>query len=131
VAFTQRRAHGVEVGILAGIADILIFQHFMGAGLSDIMATDAHNPMDERSERNALYTSLGLNTVTAFFMRSWDTFVVSGAVLVGIDFAIKHAVAVSPATGKMTQGQAPLGGSSGLSNVMPMPDYTDGAQQAG
>lgn len=127
--FTRRMAHGAEVGVLLGIGDVLLFNHFMGAGITDILAFDTQGQSDkfgERAEREALYTCLVLNIGVSALCRSLDAFIVSGAFLVGIDFCTKHAIAVNPGTGSVkTQGQQ-VSGSQDMSNVMPMPNYSEG-----
>jgi hypothetical protein len=111
--------HAVEVGVLAGVANLLIFQHFMPS-VADVKASQQFNPLVESSERTALLLSIGTTAVVATFVRSWETFLVGGIVIVGIDFAYKHANAVHPDTGTME----PPGGTSDGS-VHPLPDYAD------
>lgn len=62
-------------------------------------------------------------------MRSFDTFVVAGAVLVAADFAYKHANAVSPATGKMQPTTSPGIDTSDNQESFNMPDYSGGTGQ--
>jgi hypothetical protein len=116
--------HAVELGVLAGVANLLIYQHFMPP-VSDVKTADQFNPIIESSERTALLLSVGATALIATFVKSWDTFLIGGAIIVGIDFAYKHANAVHPDTGTM---QAP--GSTDMSggNLHPLPDYAEVAQ---
>lgn len=116
----NRRA--VEVGVLAGVGNLLIFQHFMPP-VTDVKAADQFNPFAESSERTALLFAVGFSAAVATFVQSWETFLVAGIVIVGVDFAYKHAIAVHPATGTM---KAP--GQEDSGNIHPMPDYADVAQ---
>lgn len=114
--------HAVEIGVLAGVANLLIFQHFMPT-VSDVKASDQFNPLIESSERTALLVAVGSTAVIATFVRSWDTFLVGAIVILAADFAYKHANAVNPSTGTM---QAPGTDSGG--SLHPLPDYADVAQ---
>jgi hypothetical protein len=113
--------HAVEVGVLAGVANLLIFQHFMPP-VSDVKTADQFNSLIEGSERTALFVSIATTAIISGAVKSWDTFLVGGAIIVAIDFAYKHANAVHPDTGTM---QAP--GSTDMSggNLHPLPDYTE------
>lgn len=126
----RREGHGVLVGAVLAVADVMIFHHYMGAGLTDQMAFEANNSTGERAERTALYTCVALNTVTSFLTRSWEAFIISNGVTVVVDFANKHANAVNPSTGQMTQGQAMTGSNTGA-NVMPLPNYNEMPQAYG
>lgn len=114
--------HGAQIGVLAGIANLLIFQHYM-PNVADIRTAHPFNQDIEKAEREALLISIAATAVVATTVKSWDTFMVGGAIIVGIDFAYKHANAVHPDTGKM---QHP-GGNSLDTGAMPMPDYTQTA----
>jgi hypothetical protein len=102
---TQRTGHGVEVGVLLGLADVYIFNHFMGASITDLLDANPLNDTAERGEREALYFCLALNIGVSVILKSYEAFIVSGVTLIGVDFMTKHANAVNPATGRMTQGQ--------------------------
>ena len=113
--------HAVEVGVLVGVANLLIFQHFMPP-VSDVKTADQFNPLIESSERTALFASIAVTALVAGMVRSWDTFLVGGVVIVGIDFAYKHANAVHPDTGTMS---APGSTDMSAGNLHPLPDYAD------
>jgi len=113
--------HAVEVGVLAGVANLLIFQHFMPP-IADVKTGDQFNPLIEGSERTALLVSVASTALISGFVRSWDTFLVGGAIIVGIDFAYKHANAVHPDTGTM---QAPGSISMADGALHPLPSYDE------
>lgn len=115
-----RSAHAVEVGVLVGIGNLLIFDHFVGASAIDIKSADPFNPDIEKSERTALYACIGFTTAVSLLVRSWDTFLVGGAILVAADFGIKHANAYNPAFGKMGGGQPVAAGND---DSWSMPEY--------
>jgi hypothetical protein len=122
--------HAVEVGILAGIGNLLIFNHFMPP-VADIKLQDPLNPLIESSEREALIAAIVFTSAVSVAVRSWDTFLIAGAVLVGVDFAVKHANAVSPDTGKMAgPATASLAAPAGTADH-PMPDYSTDYSQTG
>jgi hypothetical protein len=116
-------SHGAQVGVLLGIADYFVFQHTLPGTVSEIRLAEPFDQFVEGSEREALYLCIGLNGLVALFMRNWDTFVVSSAMLVVLDFAYKHANAVSPASNTM---QAPnsTGQLSGNEQAYSLPSYT-------
>lgn len=116
--------HGVEVGVFVGIANLLIYTHFTPP-VSDVTAAPPYDANVEKGEQKALIAAVALTGVTAIAVRSWDTFLIGGTAIIVADFAIKHANAVFPETGKMT----PPGGSQALAqqgnggSVYQMPDY--------
>lgn len=111
--------HAVELGVFVGLVDTVIYLHFLPP-VADVKTFPANNQDIESSERTALMVTTAFTLLAAGFARSWDTFIIGGAVIVGVDFAFKHANAVTPETGKMTPPQSP-----GLdNNVHPLPDYS-------
>jgi hypothetical protein len=106
---------GLTLGVLVGIADILIYQHFV-PGVADVRQADAFNPDIESAERKALLVGTAFTVVVAGFARSAEVFAIGGIALVSADFAIKHANAVNPQTGKLQD--------SGTATSFPMPDYS-------
>lgn len=113
--------NAVQVGVLVGVGNMLIFQHFLPP-VADVKAADQFNQDIEKSERTALIVSVAFTALVAGFVRSWDTFLVAGAVIVGIDFATKHAVAIHPDTGTM-QGPGAVAAADDSGSVHPLPSY--------
>jgi hypothetical protein len=113
--------HAVEVGVFAGIGNLIIFNHFLPP-IADIRQAE---PMDgdiEKSERTALLVCTAWTVLVSAFTGKLETFAIAGLALVGADFAFKHANAVYPSTGTV---QAP-GGMDQQPNLSPLPDYTEG-----
>jgi hypothetical protein len=117
--------HAVELGVLVGVGNLLIYQHFMPP-VTDVKMGEQYEQNAERSERTALFVAIGFSALAATFVKSWDTFLVAGVVIIGVDFAYKHAIAVHPGTGTMTHPGEQIG--SDDDNVHPLPDYADVAQ---
>jgi hypothetical protein len=115
--------HAVEVGVLVAVGDLLIFQHFMPP-VADVKAGAQFDPMIESSERTALLIAVAFSGIVAGFVKSWDTFLVAGVAIIGMDFAFKHANAVHPATGTMT---GPAGSADLEASVHSLPNYADTA----
>jgi hypothetical protein len=111
--------HAVEVGVLAGLGNLIIFNHFVPP-VADIREVDPYNSDIEKSERTALVVATAWTLIVSAFTKKVETFAIAGAVLVGVDFAFKHANAVYPSTGTM---QAPGGGVS--PTLAPIPDYSE------
>lgn len=120
--------HGIELGVMVGLANTVIFLHFMPP-VTDVRAADAFNQQVESSERTALMATTALTLLVAGFARSIETFMIAGAVVVGVDFAFKHANAVNPSTNKVMSNSS--GGIGGGDNVHPLPDYSAQQSDAG
>jgi predicted thioesterase len=113
---------------MVGLANTVIFLHFMPP-VTDVRAADAFNQQVESSERTALLATTALTLLVAGFAKSLETFMIAGAVVVGVDFAFKHANAVHPGTNKiMSNSSAGIGGGD---NVHPLPDYSAQQSDAG
>jgi hypothetical protein len=106
----------MTVGILTGVVDALIWTHFMPS-IADIKEVPQFNGNIESTERTALLICTGFTLLTAGFARSAKVFAIGGVVILGLDFATKHANTVNPQTGKMAQA-------SDTSTSYPMPDYS-------
>lgn len=98
---------------LVAAGNVLIFQHYV-PNIADIRTAQPFNNDVEKSERSALYTATGFTLLVSFFARSLEIFAVGGAVIVAMDYAVKHANAVNPQTGAMDTQTA---------TSFPMPDY--------
>jgi hypothetical protein len=99
-------AHAVQVGVLVGVGNLLIYNHFVGASLADIRLASPMDDHIEKAERTALVASTAFTVVAAGFVQSWETFAIGGLAILVADFAIKHANAVNPMTGKVDQSNA-------------------------
>lgn len=111
--------HAVELGVVVGLANTVIFLHFLPP-VADVKGADTFNTDIETSEREALMITTAFTLLVAGFARSLETFMIGGAVIVGVDFAFKHANAVVPGTSKMAPANAQTI-DAGTSH--PLPDY--------
>jgi len=111
--------HAVELGVFVGLVDTVLFLHFLPP-VADVRSAQPFNRDIESSERTALLATTAFTLLVAGFARSWDTFIIGGAVIVGVDFAFKHANAVHPDTGKMT-----VAPEQNLGSVTNLPSYSD------
>jgi hypothetical protein len=113
--------HAVEVGVAVGLVDTIIFLHFLPAH-ADVRTAEPFNSDIEASERSALLATTAFTLLVAGFVRSWDTFLIAGAVIVGVDLAFKHANTINPGTGKMQDMSTQA---MDMGNVHSLPDYAD------
>lgn len=111
------QANELTAGILVGIADVLVWRHFV-PNVADIRTAPSMDGDIESAERTALLVGTGFTLVVAGFARSAKVFAIGGLILVGLDFATKHANAVNPASGKIEAQD------SAVSTSYPMPDYS-------
>ena len=88
--------------------------------VADVKAAQPFNQDIETSERTALMVTTAFTLLVAGFGRSLETFMIGGAVVVGVDFAFKHANAVVPGTSKMAP---PIAQGMDVGSSHPMPDY--------
>ena len=102
---------------IVGAADVLIFQHFV-PNMADVRRAEPINTDIEKAERQGLLVATVFTLLVAGLWRSAEIFAVGGAVIIGLDFAVKHANAVNPQTGKPVNPQE-----SGVSVSYPQPDY--------
>lgn len=111
--------HAVELGVIVGLVNTVVFLHFLPP-VSDVKAAQPFNQDIETSERTALMATTAFTLLVAGFARSIETFMIAGAVIVGVDFAYKHANAVVPGTSKM---MPPAAQGLDVGTSHPMPDY--------
>ena len=114
------RSEGIKIliGVAAAAAGILVYDRFV-PNVADIRSAEPYNGDIETAERQGLFAATAVVLVSAGLAKSIEVFIIGGAAIVILDFMIKHANAVSPATGKMA-GQPVM---SGVSTSFPLPDY--------
>lgn len=117
-----RGSNATSLGVLVGIVDVAIWRHFVPS-VADVRTAQPFNGDLESAERTALLVGTFFTLVVAGFARSAEVFAVGGVVLIAMDFATKHANAVNPDTGKMTQGMP------NVSTDYPLPDYAAAESQ--
>ena len=117
--------HAVELGVLVGLTNTVIFMHYLPP-ITDVRSAQPFNAQVESSERTALLATTALTLLVAGFARSLETFMIGGAIIVGVDFAYKHANAVNPSTNKLVSSDQ---GGLDMSNVHSLPDYASSEGQ--
>jgi hypothetical protein len=105
-------------GIFVAGVSIAIFDHFT-PNITDIRNATPFNQDVEGGERVALIASTMMVAVTAGLMQSIEVFIVGGVAIIATSFALKHANALNPDTGKVASSPV----MSGVATSYPMPNY--------
>lgn len=115
---------GTMVGLLTAAGVYLIYNNAL-PNAADIRVSQPHDQDVETERKHAAWKSVALVGIVFLVSRDLNSYIISGASLVGIDLMYKHANAVHPATGKIDTTSSD--GSSiapSLSGAYPMPDYS-------
>ena len=114
------------VGLLTAGGVYLIYNNAM-PHMTDVMAANAHDADVEKTRKMAALKSAALIGLTFLVARDFNSYVISGAALVGIDYMYKHANATNPATGKLDISSSGVSIAPGMAEAenYPMPSYTD------
>jgi len=112
------------VGVITAAGVFLIYQNALPAA-TDVRSAMPHNEDVEAARKHAAWMSVALIGVVFLVARDLNSYIISGAALVGIDLMHKHANAVHPNTGKLDTGNSGLSIAPGLENAYPMPEYAD------
>lgn len=113
------------VGLLTAAGVFLIYNNAMPS-LSDLRAAPPHDATAETSRKHAAILSAILVAGVFLIARDLNSYAISGASLVGIDYLYKHSNATHPGTGKLDVSNS--GASvSNIAQAYPMPDYTETA----
>jgi hypothetical protein len=115
--------HKALIGVAVAVGNILVYSHFVPP-IADVRIAEPMDSDVENAERKALIYTSAFTAMVALLTRSKEVFIIGGIVIVAEDFATKHANAVNPDTGKMTQSQSPA---LDVSNVesFPITDYSN------
>jgi hypothetical protein len=112
-----------SVGILSAVGVYLIYQNSL-PNLADIRLAPANDNTVEKARKAAAWKSAGLITIVFLVARDLNSYIISGAALVGLDYMYKHSNAVNGTTGKLDTS---AGGGSPVAQY-PMAAYdTDGS----
>jgi hypothetical protein len=109
------------VGILTAAGVYLIYQNAL-PNVADIRSAPPHDSTIESSRKGAAWKSLVLISAVFLVARDLNSYIISGAALVGVDYMYKHANAVHPATGKLDVNTS-AGQSIDQSQAFPLPEY--------
>jgi hypothetical protein len=112
------------VGILTAMGVYLIYNDALPNG-TDIRAAAPHDDDVDRARRHAAWISAGLVASVFLVARDLNSYIISGAALVGIDYFYKHQNATHPVTGRLDAGQQ-LSAVPGEAGAYSLPDYSAG-----
>lgn len=108
------------VGLLTAAGVYLIYQNAL-PNVTDILAADPHDDTVEKARKMAAIKSAVLVGIVFVLSRDINSYMISGAALVGLDYMHKHANAVNPATNKLDS--QPGGTSIAPATTYPLPEY--------
>lgn len=117
---------GTVVGLLTAAGVYLIYNNALPSA-SDVRVSPSHDSDIETQRKAATYKSLALVGLVFLISRDLNSYIISGAALVGMDLLYKHSNATDPTTGKLDNTSSD-GGSiapDSLSSAYPMPEYSD------
>jgi hypothetical protein len=112
----------LAIGLGTAGAVVGIYSHAL-PNMADVRLTDPHNPTVEASRKHAAITSAALIGAVYLLTRDRNVFILAGSVMVAVDYTVKHANAVNPATNRLDY--SPSGGSIAPEMAAPLPEYTD------
>jgi hypothetical protein len=92
-----------SVGILTAIGVYLIYTNSL-PNAADVRLAPANNEDIDSARKGAAWKSAALITLVFVVARDLNSYIISGAALVGIDYMYKHHNAIEPATGKLDAG---------------------------
>lgn len=114
----------VMTGLAEGAIVVSIYQHALGAGITDLRTAQPHDTDVEAARKQAAWTSAAVLGILFLLTRDRNSFLIGGAMLAGVDLTVKHANAVHPDTGKLDDNLlASTSVSPELSEAYPLPDY--------
>lgn len=112
------------VGILTAAGVYLIYNNALPTAV-DIRTASPHDKDIESERKAAAWKSALLIGVVFLVARDLNSYIISGAALVGIDYMYKHANAVNPQTGKMDATTGADSIAPSLQQAYPLPDYQE------
>lgn len=92
-----------SVGILTAVGVYLIYMNSL-PNMADIRLAPPNNEDIDSARKGAAWKSAALITLVFLVARDLNSYIISGAALVGIDYMVKHHNAIEPATGKLDVG---------------------------
>lgn len=109
------------VGLLTAAGVYLIYNNGLPS-IADIRTAPAHDRDIEASRKHSAIMSAVLVGGVFLIARDLNSYVISGAALVGLDLMYKHANSVNPGTGK---ADVAVEGPLPENVVHALPDYAD------
>lgn len=111
----------VGIGLATGGGVAAIYSHSL-PNLTDVRATDPHEPNVEGQRKAAAIKSALLVGTVFLITRDRNVFIIGGTVMVALDFAVKHANGIDPGTQRLDHNSG--GGSIAPEMSAPLPTYT-------
>lgn len=112
----------VGIGLATAGGVVAIYSHSL-PNLTDIRATHPHEPNVEGQRKAAAIKSAILVGAVFAITRDKNVLIIGGAVFVAVDYAVKHANGVDPATQRLDASSG--GGSIAPDLAAPLPTYTE------
>lgn len=110
------------VGLLTAAGVVLIYQNALPS-VADIRVAPANDDDLDKARKHAAWVSAALIGIVFVVARDLNSYMISGAALVGVDYLYKHNNAYNAGSGKL-EGQY---GKADISDavVHPMPSYEE------
>jgi hypothetical protein len=108
-----------QVGLLTAVGVYLIYNNALPS-IADVRSAEPHDNDAEKARKHSAWESAALIGVVFLVARDFNSFIISGAALVGIDAMYKHANTVNPMTGKADVSSAT---GDQIASVHPLPEY--------
>lgn len=113
------------IGLLTAAGVYLIYNNALPS-MTDVRSAPPHDPDVESARKGAAWKSAALIALVFVVARDLNSYIISGAALVGIDYMYKHHNAIHPNTQKLdvsTDGQSIA---PGMATAYPLPEYATG-----
>lgn len=94
------------VGVLTAAGVYLIYNNAL-PNMADVRLAPANNSDVDSARKSAAWKSAALITLVFLVARDLNSYIISGAALVGLDYAYKHHNAIESTTGKLDVGTPP------------------------
>lgn len=114
------------VGILTALGVYMIYNNALPSA-TEIRTANANNPDVESARKAAAWKSALLISGVFLVARDLNSYIISGASLVGLDYIYKHSNSINPNTKQVDMSSSGLSVAPGLSDAYAMPDYSEDA----
>lgn len=112
----------VGIGLATAGGVVAIYSHSL-PNLTDVRAAEPHDSNVE-GQRKASAIKAALLVLAVFAItKDKNVLIIGGSTMVAVDYAVKHANGVDPATQRLDASSG--GGSIAPELAAPLPDYTD------
>ena len=112
----------ITIGLAEAAAVYAIYQSAL-PNQADIRSADPHNSDIESARRAAAWKAAAMLGLVFLITHDLNSFLIGGAALGGIDYMVKHANGVHPATGRLSGPQEGVPADNDV--AFPLADYAD------